>query len=620
MKIVKFRIKNYKSIIDSGDCYLDNNITILAGKNESGKTAILEALEDFDTESKIRDKAIPIEKLESEPKIRPEIKIEFQIDKDTLNEIFDKIELERPTEKIDKIEIVKKYPDQYSLSPETSNSLNIKSIITITNKRKQVKKWYDQIGKIINEYNALDDTLPVLDVGNIINLKPQVQNFSNQIPTILTKIPDEKKKTVISENTNRITEYIPEMEKYDALENKFIEEIKNYIPYFILFSSFDDVFPSEIHLDQAQNNELIKDLDLISNLNIELIKTGAITHKAKHKEQLNVRMKKEYARYWTQDLTNLHVDWDSNNLQFFIKEGNNFYPPDLRSKGKQWHLSFYIRVAARAKADTPNVILIDEPGLFLHAKAQKDVLKILEDSSAETPVIFSTHSPYLLEPEKFSRIRLITRDSKKGTTVENKIHKVADKETLTPILTAIGLGLSSSIENIEKIKNVVVEGASDQYYLQAFKNILKRKPINFVFGGGSGNMPIVGTILTGWGCRVLYLYDNDKGKRDAEKNLKRKWLLSKSYILSVSDEAQEGIEDIFEPGDFKKYVLEDESLSYVSKNSEYMIKAKKEKVLAARQFFIKATRSKLSLSERTLSRARSLFEKIEQAFETNFKD
>ncbi len=43
MKIKKFRIKNYKSIVNSGDCYLEKDLTIFAGKNESGKTSILEA-------------------------------------------------------------------------------------------------------------------------------------------------------------------------------------------------------------------------------------------------------------------------------------------------------------------------------------------------------------------------------------------------------------------------------------------------------------------------------------------------------------------------------------------------------------------------------------------------
>ena len=53
-RMIKFRIKNYKSIKDSGDCYLSKGITVLAGKNECGKTSILEALEDFDAHRKIR--------------------------------------------------------------------------------------------------------------------------------------------------------------------------------------------------------------------------------------------------------------------------------------------------------------------------------------------------------------------------------------------------------------------------------------------------------------------------------------------------------------------------------------------------------------------------------------
>ena len=54
MKLTKFRIKNYKSIIDSGDCYFSDKLTILAGKNESGKSSVLEALEDFHQDKTIR--------------------------------------------------------------------------------------------------------------------------------------------------------------------------------------------------------------------------------------------------------------------------------------------------------------------------------------------------------------------------------------------------------------------------------------------------------------------------------------------------------------------------------------------------------------------------------------
>ena len=87
MKLKKFRIKNFKSIADSGDCYLTDTITILAGKNESGKTSILEALEDFDTGTKLERGAKPIKS----PEAIPEISITFIADKDTIQEVFTEI-------------------------------------------------------------------------------------------------------------------------------------------------------------------------------------------------------------------------------------------------------------------------------------------------------------------------------------------------------------------------------------------------------------------------------------------------------------------------------------------------------------------------------------------------
>jgi len=614
MKILKFRIKNYKSIIDSGDCYLEENITILAGKNESGKTAILEALEDFDTERKLRDKAIPIYNLQA----KPEISVTFQPEEATLKEIYAKLSLQVPEKTIDKIEIIKKYPDKYFLSSETADVLNIKSLTLIEDRKKQIQDLISGIGNVLNEFKITEIKLPALILDNLKDYKTQSQSFLSKMQPHLPKITDEQRKGLIAQDINKIIEICSELENLDLLENKFIEEIKRYIPYFILFSSFDDIFPSEIPLIKAQENKLVKDLALISNLNLELIQKGTATHKATHKEQLNIKVKDEYKRYWTQDLTHLFIDWDSNNLLFFVKEGDKFFPPELRSKGKQWHLAFYIRVAARAREDVPNIILIDEPGLFLHAKAQKDILKILEDSSTGTPIVFSTHSPYLLEPDKFNRIRLISYDEKNGTLVENKIHKVSDKETLTPILTAIGLELSSSIESIDKINNVIVEGQSDWFYLQAFKRIMNKTHINFVFGGGSGNMPFVGTILCGWGCNVLYLFDNDKGKKDAEKNLRQNWILSQQDILGVADKDGERIEDIFDQKDFKKFVLDDEAANYTSTNSEYLNKHKKDKVLPSKLFLEKIEQNKCKLSQETLAKIKSLFDNLEKAFKKEF--
>ena len=124
---------------------------------------------------------------------------------------------------------------------------------------------------------------------------------------------------------------------------------------------------------------------------------------------------------------------------------------------------FYIKVSARASENVPNIILIDEPGLFLHATAQEDILRKLEDSAKEVQLIFSTHSPYLLEADKLNRVRLIHRTNEDGTQIENKVHALADKETLTPILTTIGLGLNAGISALDKKNNVIVEGPSDVF-------------------------------------------------------------------------------------------------------------------------------------------------------------
>lgn len=44
MRITKFKLTNHKSILDSGELFFEPGINIIAGKNNSGKTAILEAL------------------------------------------------------------------------------------------------------------------------------------------------------------------------------------------------------------------------------------------------------------------------------------------------------------------------------------------------------------------------------------------------------------------------------------------------------------------------------------------------------------------------------------------------------------------------------------------------
>jgi len=608
MKLKKFRIKNFKSITDSGDCYLTDTITILAGKNESGKTSILEALEDFDTDEKIRDTAKPIKS----PEAIPEISITFIVGKDTVKEVLTEIGSTQKAVADIELEIIKTFPDIYTFGKTTKENelFGTKEIEKI---QKSIKEKWSKVKILHTKYSQLGGVSFDFEFSNLINEKTLLTAFKTATAPNIPQI-DEKDRESFPKILVEIETEIQNLENLIATEDKFFKALKKWIPNFVFFNSFDDIFPNKIPFTELETNEWIQDLAVISDLDVPTIKASPARDKQKHKKDVNIVINKDYEKFWTQDITNLSVDWDSQDLYFWIEEDAYLYEPSLRSKGMQWHLAFYIKVSARANENVPNIILIDEPGLFLHAKAQEDILRLLEDSAKEVQLIFSTHSPYLLEADKLNRIRLIHRTKKAGTKIENKVHALADKETLTPIMTAIGLELSVGITALDKVNNVVVEGPSDLYYLNAFKKILGKDSVNFIFGGGAGNMPVVGTILHGWGGKVVYLYDNDQGKKDGEKNLKDNWLVTKDLILAVLNTAG-SIEDIFSPSNFREFVLGDTSKTYTESNSEYVKKSKSDKVLLAKTFLETCQNgTSINLDTTTKDNLTKLFEKIEGKF------
>jgi len=427
--------------------------------------------------------------------------------------------------------------------------------------------------------------------------------------------PIDLEKFITSDEIEKIGEASDKYYLHEEAHTKFAEEfVKSHLPYFILFSSFEDEFPKSIPIAELKTNEWAQDLQEVSSFSIEKMSSSNQQEQKKHQQTVNVDFTDKFDRFWKQDQIKLEVAKDGEDINFWIVENDIPYYPAQRSKGQQWYLSFYVKIVARLQESKPNVILIDEPGLYLHAKAQKDLLDVLQEHTTENPVVFSTHSPYLITNDNRENVRLVEK-SDNGTKILGKVHAhpTADKETLTPVLTAIGLGINDSITNLDQKDNVVVEGPEDVFYLRAYQTLEKgESKINFVNGGGAPNMGLVGAILEGWDANVYYLYDNDQGKKDGVKNLKA-WKILPECIKTVMTKKDTTTADILSLPDFKKFVLENETLDYTVSNSEYIksLNPKPDKVLMARKFLQKAKASEVTLDNASKENIKNLFEEID---------
>ena len=545
MQIKGFQITNYRSIRDSGMCKLSGDgVTVLAGMNESGKTSILEALEDFNTDKTIRKEAKPF----ADGDLSPEITIQFSVSSKIMAEIKEAENLEKlPTKDID-INLKKGADSGYYLDDET----------------------YRELGLLVASNNNAD--------------------------------------------TNK---------QLTKAQSRFLKNILSRVPNFILFSSFDDIFPSEYNLNNRgyyNNNsddadKFIHDLSIVSNINLQDVLSGTPAQQAKTKKRLNLNFNDEYKQYWDQDFNNLYIDWDSEKIHFLVEEGNEFFPPHMRSKGKQWHLSFYVKVSARSKENKPNVLLIDEPGLYLHPRAQSDVIKKLEDSAKTSPVIFSTHSPYLIDTEKLNRVKLVTR-GEEGTKVSNNFNAHADKESLTPIVTAIGLDVSRGLD-IAKKNNVLTEGITDYYYLSAFKDILDfefNDEVHIIPGAGVTKFRFLIPLLIGWNLNFCTMLDSDQAGKNELKNLEETFGKELVKEVFVSNDDNIAIEDLFTQNDFDNLILKNNNDNN-NKNvpNSQKLNENSSKLIYAKDFYERRNKIKSNISNKTKSNFESLLNKINES-------
>ena len=615
MKLLKFKVTQYKSIKDSGYCWLASDLTTLAGKNESGKSAILEALRDFDTDVKsIPDGAMPLD-----DSGEPIIELCFKPDKAELDEVASEsgVTLEKEVRDFiskEGLTISKDHEGSYYLGDEVSDLIDKKKNDANQKHIKAIKASIEKLKK----YEQFSDLADPSFEGGVEKIQIAISGYAGQATAQAAAITDEATKQKTTEIIQSLTSESTALQKDDPSE-KILDKVSEYIPNFIFFSDFLDILPFELTFLEAKNHKTVQDFAKVSGLNLDaVIQTTDTQRRRNLLSNHSATISGDFMDYWGQNRLELIAEPDGEKLRLGVKESDRtiLFKTEQRSKGFQWFLSFYLRL--NAQKDGTNIILIDEPGLYLHAKAQRDVMKVLEQVAEESQVLFSTHSPYLIDAERLDRVRLILKDGN-GTHIENKIHKGADTETLTPIITAIGLDLTHDFSIAGK-HNVLLEGISDYYFLQALKVYLPKSKVNdanLIPCVGAQKIPQLISLLIGWDLDHLAVLDNDgEGKRIA-KELTEQLAMEKSKIIFISDQEGSSIEDLFTHDDFNSFVLGDsKNGDPAMSNSKFLKSQKFDKVLLSKKFFekVRSDKSSIKLSETTVNAFKEIFERISTGF------
>lgn len=156
---------------------------------------------------------------------------------------------------------------------------------------------------------------------------------------------------------------------------------------------------------------------------------------------------------------------------------------DERSTGFVWFFSFLVWFSQVRRTFGDNLfILLDDPGIGLHAKAQEDLLRYISlELEPHYQVIYTTHSPFMVDPNYLERVRTVEEvvavggdghEQYLGTKVGDKAFST-DPDTLTPLRAALGYEFTRSL--VSGHKTLLVESPAEALYLNWFSSRLKEK-------------------------------------------------------------------------------------------------------------------------------------------------
>ncbi|MFP0398942.1 AAA family ATPase [Acinetobacter nosocomialis] len=564
IKLKNIEILKFKSFTLPQKIVVENDLTVLVGMNESGKTSVLECLA----------KTNYFEKDE----------------KFSFNQTLDYPRKEKKA--IDKSGVIPEAINcTYELSDEIINLIKeeIGKNSWIGTNEIEITTLYSGNKKISGIRIDFDEFINNL---NITGLQSDLINK-------LKKTKDKAEFNTLKESNPDYIEHLEIFSKYFYDESNWSVFLEGYIYRKIIFKNlpkfiyYDEYYqlPSRIVLESLISEEEITDelktakaLLELAEIDIEeLIKADDFEEYIAELEATEATISDTLFEFWSAN-KNLNIEFKIDKRLRKVKRNVQIHgytqqvediqiaehvldirvknsktrvslPLQNRSKGFNWFFSFLVWFnKIQADSNSTYILLLDEPGLNLHATAQADLLNFLESLTDRYQIIYTTHSPFMVQADRLHRVRTVFSDS--DTSIVTDSIQQKDPNTLFPLQAALGYDIAQNLF-ISK-KNLLVEGVSDLMYLTQISEYLKSKnkiglndDITIVPSGGLDKVASFISLLRGSKLSIFCLLDSftdQKAKSKLDRMISEKIIADKNikfFHEFLINRTKADIEDIF---------------------------------------------------------------------------
>jgi hypothetical protein len=527
-------VRKFRSIEDSGPVRFEPDVTCLVGKNESGKTAFLEAL----YRSNPLGRGAGFQELRDYPRRlrnRERAQIPATVPVTATFELQD-----------DDIEAVWR---QFGPGVLTSREL-------------QVERTYGNRHRLTVHQDKLAQARHLLVKGG---LDPRLADGAD-FGELLARLERELQRTRLTE----VAEVLRELQGRDLAAELGVF-LAGRLPKFLYFDAFS-VMPGRASIPRLQGTPEARltpgertVLALLRLAGVEAEEFTASGYEARRAalEAAANEISEEVFQYWSQNrqlAVELDVDFaspaprpgeDPPFIEVRIRNDRHRVTLNFgeRSEGFVWFFSFLVAFSEyRDAADV--VLLLDEPGLGLHAAGQGDLLRYVHEQLArDHQVIYTTHSPFMVDPAHLHRTRTVEDVDDQGTKVRNDLDG-AGWQTVRPLVGALGYQLLRPLSLGPD--TLVVNGPTELLYLEVLSGFLRDTGQDFLDprwvlapAGGLDGLPVLAALL-GAPVEAAVLIDAATGDHLVRSLLQRGVLLPERVVSlpELVGEAEAGVEDL----------------------------------------------------------------------------